>query len=134
VAIARILLDTSAYSAFKRGQPEVGAAVRSADGVVLNPVVVGELLAGFARGHHRRRNERELDDFLSSFRVSIAPIDEETATRYATVLNALRSSGTLIPTNDIWIAATAMQHGCRIVTTDAHYQHVAQVVVDLYTV
>jgi predicted nucleic acid-binding protein len=134
MAMTRILLDTSAYSAFKRGQSGVGAAVRSADGIVFSPVVVGELLAGFARGQHRRRNEIELEEFLGSFRVSIVPIDEETAARYAVVLNALRASGAMIPTNDVWIAATAMQHGCRVVTTDAHYRHVAQVVVDLYSI
>jgi predicted nucleic acid-binding protein len=130
----RVLLDTAAYSAFKRGQPEVGLAVRSAEGIALNSVVVGELLAGFARGRHRRRNEMELEEFLASLRVSVLPVDHETATRYAVILNALRAAGTMIPTNDIWIAATAMQHGCRIVTTDSHYRRVSQVIVDLYPV
>ncbi len=46
------------------------------------------------------------------------------------ILDGLYRSGTPIPTNDIWNAATAMQHGLRLVTTDAHYQHVVQVVVD----
>jgi len=35
-----------------------------------------------------------------------------------------------IPTNDIWIAASAMQHGLRLLTTDAHYQKIDQVIVD----
>lgn len=134
MAIARILLDTSAYSAFKRGHPQVGAAVRLADSVALSPVVLGELLGGFARGRHRRRNEEELHEFLDSFRVSVLSIDVETAARYAVILNALRSAGTMLPTNDVWIAATAMQHGLRIVTTDFHYRHVSQVIVDLYAV
>jgi len=57
-------------------------------------------------------------------------LDQETAARYAAILNTLRNAGTPIPTNDIWIAATAMQHGLRLLTTDAHYVKVPQVIVD----
>ncbi len=46
------------------------------------------------------------------------------------ILNGLRSAGTPIPTNDIWIAASAMQYGVVVVTTDEHYEKVSQVIVD----
>lgn len=130
--MTRILLDTSAYSAFLRGHDGVAAALRRADEIYLSATILGELLAGFRRGAHRRKNESELETFLSSPRVHVADVDRETAERYAVILNALRREGTPIPTNDLWIAATAMQHGLRLVTTDAHYRHVAQVVVDYY--
>ncbi|MGH2437484.1 MAG: type II toxin-antitoxin system VapC family toxin, partial [bacterium] len=94
--------------------------------------VLGELHAGFVRGAHSRKNEHELERFLSSSRVHILDVDRETATRYAVILNALRTAGTPIPTNDIWIAASAMQHGLNIITTDAHYRHVGQVLVDYF--
>ena len=42
------------------------------------------------------------------------PVTEDTAQRYALILNDLRCSGAIIPTNDIWIAATAMEHGLRL--------------------
>lgn len=67
--------------------------------------------------------------FLQSPRVSIFPLDEETAERYAVILNTLWAAGTPIPTNDLWIAATAMQYGLEIVTTDLHFQKVVQVLV-----
>ena len=57
-------------------------------------------------------------------------VDSETAERYALILTALWRAGTPIPTNDLWIAATAMQYGLRILTSDAHYRKVTQVVVD----
>ncbi len=44
--------------------------------------------------------------------------------------NGLWQAGTPIPANDIWIAATAMQHGLRILTTDSHYLSIQQVIVD----
>ena len=129
----RVLLDTSAYSAFMLGHPEVKVALQRADEIYLTPVVLGELLAGVIRGKWRRKNEREIRAFLSSPRVQVIDVDEETAQRYAVILNGLWKAGTPIPTNDIWIAASAMQHGLRVLTRDAHYQKVAQIVVDYIT-
>ena len=48
--MTRLLLDTSGYSAFMRGHSEVVAALQEADEVCFNPVILGELLAGFMRG------------------------------------------------------------------------------------
>ncbi|TBR16994.1 type II toxin-antitoxin system VapC family toxin [bacterium] len=129
--MTRLLLDTSAYSALFRGDPDAKEVLASADLVHLNPVVIGELLAGFGLGRRRDKNLRELDDFLSSARVKVVPIDEETSSRYAAIVAGLRAAGTPIPTNDVWIAASAMQHGFEVVTADAHFSKVPQVVVRL---
>ncbi len=132
--MTRLLLDTSAYSAFMRGNTEVRIALGRADQIWLSTIVLGELHAGFLRGKHRRKNVRELETFLSSPRVRVADVDEETAGRYAVILGSLWDAGTPIPTNDIWIAASAMQHGLRLVTLDAHYLKVKQVIVDYHEV
>lgn len=131
--MSRILLDTSAYSAFMRGHSGVKSAIQTADEIYLNPIILGELLAGFIRGKYKRKNEKELDIFLSSPRVNIVELDMETSERYAVILNVLLMAGTPIPTNDIWIAASAMQYGLHVVTTDRHYQKIPQIIVDLYS-
>lgn len=123
-----VLLDTSAYSGFKRGNPEIKSALQTAESVALSAVAVGELLAGFHKGAQRRKNEEEFAAFLDSPRVSVLPVDEDTAERYAVILDALRQAGTPIPTNDIWIAACAMQYGLTVLTTDAHFLRVPQVI------
>ena len=130
--MTRVLLDTSAYSVFMRGQAAIKQALQQADEIYFSPIVLGELLAGFRRGRNREKNERELQVFLSSPRVRGVGLDDETAERYAVILEGLWKAGTPIPTNDIWIAASAMQYGLSILTTDAHYQHVAQVIVQLF--
>jgi tRNA(fMet)-specific endonuclease VapC len=56
LALKRILLDTSAYVAFKRGDPDVNAVLRRAPEIALCPTVLGELLGGFACGSHAARN------------------------------------------------------------------------------
>lgn len=62
----------------------------------------------------------------------MVPLDEPTSERYAVILAALRRSGTPIPTNDVWIAASAMQHGLRVLTTDAHLERVPQIITEYY--
>ena len=125
----RILLDTSAYSSFMRGHHEVKETLQSADSISVNPIVLGELQAGFQHGRYSDKNRNTLKHFLASPRVHVLAMDEETAERYAVILNGLWTIGRPIPTNDLWIAASAMQYGLTILTTDAHFTHIAQVLV-----
>ena len=127
--MSRLLLDTSAYSRFIDGAPDAVEAVQTADALMLNPVVVAELLAGFGRGNRRAENEGGLEKFLAGPRSGVVVVDQETSIRYALIWNSLRAAGTPIPTNDIWIAASAMQHGLELLTADAHFSKVAQIIV-----
>lgn len=130
--IIRILLDTSAYSAFLRGHKEIKGSIREADEIYLNPVIMGELLAGFSMGKKEKKNREILAELLASDRARFIEIDGETSERYAAIYKYLRHSGTPIPTNDLWIAASAMQYGLKLLTTDAHYLTVPQILVEHY--
>lgn len=50
--------------------------------------------------------------------------EEDTATIYGQVKQQIMSKGRPIPENDIWIAATALQHNLTLVTRDDHFQAV----------
>jgi tRNA(fMet)-specific endonuclease VapC len=128
----KIMMDTSAYAAFLRGSTAAKEAVQQSDELVFNPVVLGELVAGFLMGRNEKRNRAILKDFLSSPRVLIAEIDEETSERYAVIVQSLRLKGTPIPTNDLWIAASAMQHGLKVLTTNKHYLQIPQVITEYF--
>jgi predicted nucleic acid-binding protein len=112
-----------------RAHPTVKDIIQLADALYLNPIVLGELHAGFQRGGKKRKNEELLARFLESPRVSFVSIDDGTAVRYAVILNALWKAGTPIAANDLWIASTAMQHGLTILTTDSDFLKVEQVIV-----
>lgn len=118
----KILLDTNAYVAFKQGRGEVLAILQNADMIGLNSVVLGELISGFVIGTKSQKNSEELNEFLNNSRVTTFPIDETTATFYARVYATLRKKGKPIPTNDLWIAATALQHGFKLCSFDAHFK------------
>ncbi|HET6267257.1 MAG TPA: type II toxin-antitoxin system VapC family toxin [Acidobacteriota bacterium] len=130
--IARVLLDTSAYPAFSRGHAGLKEALQEAEEIFINVVVLGELLSGFRIGSHRKKNEKELRVFLASPRVNLLQMDDQTADRYALILTFLWEQGTSIPTNDLWIAASAAQHGLRLLTTDRHYERVPHIAVDYF--
>jgi predicted nucleic acid-binding protein len=123
-----ILLDTSAYSALMRGHTEMADIVGSAKRLYLPIVVIGELLAGFERGAKREENLEDLDAFCDTPRVTTVPLTRTSAERYAIIYRHLRAAGTPVPTNDMWIASTATEHGAVIITLDRHFLLIPQVI------
>ena len=127
--MSALMLDTSAYSAFKRGEAAAVKAIRQADRLLLPNIVIGELLAGFELGKRRLQNQAELTEFLASPRIAIIDVTHNTAQRYAHIYAYLRRAGRPIPTNDLWIAALAMEHGVELLTADAHFAQVPHILV-----
>jgi len=130
VEVIGLLLDTSAYSALMRGHSGVKRALGHADETYVNPVVLGELRAGFLKGARTARNEAVLREFLAEPRVHSVPIDEDTTERYAVIYDALQRRGTPVSVNDVWIAASAFQHGLRVLTTDGDFRKIPQILVE----
>lgn len=119
-----VLLDTSAYSELKRGNDAVAKLVRDSEEILLSAVVVGELLYGFRRGSRLERNVDEFERFVERAHVHLVPVTMVTADRYARIATRLREKGTPIPSNDIWIAAHAMETGADLVSFDLHFAQV----------
>ena len=120
----RILLDSNAYSHLKRGHGRVAEIVRAAQEILLSTVVIGELLYGFRQGSRLDRNLQELQTFIDNPYVTVVPVGFTTADRYARIAAALRAKGRPIPSNDIWIAAHALETGADLVSADRHFGHI----------
>lgn len=121
----RILIDTNAYVRLRQGHRSTMEAVREAERMYLSCIVAGELLFGFHHGARFEENHRKLLAFIDSPVVDLVHVDLETADRFGRISTLLRRAGTPIPTNDIWIAAHAMQIGAELLTFDAHFSTVA---------
>jgi predicted nucleic acid-binding protein len=117
-------LDTNAYVAFKRGDAQILAVLQYAPIIIVCATVLGELLGGFAAGQRESTNRSELTQFIGSPRVKVVPSTAATADLYALVYAALRRKGQPIPTNDLWIAASSLEHGAALLTLDAHFQNI----------
>ncbi len=122
----KLCLDTNAYVELARGQNSTLNLVQRASTVTLPFIVVGELRAGFRSGARTAENERTLQRFLGSERVSVAFADEQTTHHYGMLFAQLRGQGTPIPTNDLWIAALVLQFDLVLCTMDAHFNHLPQ--------
>lgn len=123
----RVALDSNRYSDMISGDEAVAEIVEKAEAVYLPFIVLGELRAGFAVGRRQADNERALRRFLLKDGIEVLYADEQTIHHYAAVFVQLRRQGTPIPTNDMWIAALALQHDLVLCSRDRHFDSVAQV-------
>ena len=119
-----VLLDTNVLADFFSGDPETVEAFQRIRTLAINTVVLGELLGGFALGARAGANRRLLSRFLSSPRVKLLGLAAETAEHYADVHAQLRRRGKPIPSNDMWVAASAREHGLVLFTRDIHFREI----------
>jgi tRNA(fMet)-specific endonuclease VapC len=124
----RLALDANRYVDLCRGEQETVDLLSVADAVFLPFVVVGELRAGFALGRQPPENERVLQRFLLKDGVEVLYADDQTTHHYARAFRQLRNQGTPIPTNDLWIAALALQHDLALHDRDRHFDNLPQIV------
>ena len=116
-----VLLDTNAYASFKRNEASIIEIIQHAPVIGISPIVIGELIAGFDGGNKAKQNKMELQQFLESSRVKIYPITIDTSHFFSHVYCTLKNKGKPIPTNDMWIASQALEHGCVVCTHDKHF-------------
>ena len=67
---------------------------------------------------------RGLDPKIEHELRRIAKKTGKSLNRNSRIAAQLRRQGTPIPTNDIWIAAQAMEHGAELITTDEHFDKI----------
>ena len=125
--MSRYCVDTSAYSRFQLGERQVIEILDAAEWIGVPVVALGELRAGFLAGGRAARNEAELRAFLENPVVATLVVDDEVSRHYAAMVGDLRRAGTPVPTNDLWIAATAARSGALVLTYDRHFESIDRV-------
>lgn len=119
-----ILLDTNAYSALKRSNRDTVEIVHQSERIGMSIITIGELLYGFRLGSREGENRQELLRFVNSPRLEVIDADWAISERYAVIKSQLKEIGRPIPANDVWIAATALEHGFAVHSYDAHFRAV----------
>jgi tRNA(fMet)-specific endonuclease VapC len=120
----KLCIDTNAYVRIMQKSPLVVKVIEEAERVFIPSIVLGELYAGFMMGSKYDQNCSELESFLALPGVEIAYIDKNTAQRYGILVKQLKSAGTPLPVNDIWIGASALEAGARVVSYDKHFTYI----------
>lgn len=122
----KVALDTNAYADWRRGTAWA-EILQLADEVHMCTIVYGELCYGFACGSQEHDNLADLKDFLAHPNVFTDFITPSTCTHYAEAKKYLRQQGKPIPENDLWIAASSIEHGALLLTNDRYFELLPQV-------
>jgi tRNA(fMet)-specific endonuclease VapC len=115
----RFLLDTNIVIALLNRETAAETRLAEATEAYLSSIVLGELYYGSRNSARSKANIVRLEGFAAN-RI-VLPCDIGTAREYGLIRKLLRDKGSPIPENDIWIAATARQHSLTLVTRDAHF-------------
>ena len=122
MANSLVLLDTSVIIRHFRRVQAVGRQLEEAEALFLPAVVLGELYHGAFRGPQREGELRSIGELLPA--VTVLAITAKSAEIFGQIGAELALAGTPIPTNDLWVAALAREHGLPIATDDAHFARV----------
>ena len=117
-----IAIDTSLLIKVLSGMVKFPSFFARYDRILLSSIVIGEYRAGLFNTRTGIENDRKLKEYMGRQSVDVVPVTERTADMYAKVYQALRREGTPIPQNDMWIAASALEHGADIATHDEHFR------------
>lgn len=120
----RYLLDTNVLIAFLQGESGVAESVNAADEIYMSCIAVGELRYGARKSGRMAENLARVEALVSD--VVVLGCDVETARQYGDIKSRLHTRGRPIPDNDVWIAATSVQHELVLVTRDARFRDIPE--------
>jgi tRNA(fMet)-specific endonuclease VapC len=118
----KYLLDTNIIIEVFRGSKDHAEKISKLRGFYISSIVLGELYVGVNRVNNKEKYLKSLNEFLRG--TTVIPIDYETSKLYGKIVASLYKKGKPIPTNDIWIAAVAVQHKLKLITNDKHFNEV----------
>ena len=122
------LLDTNAASAIIDEDADMQTWLRQDHEVFVPSIVIGELYFGVYNSSRTEANLARVEEFVIGN--SILPCDIETGKAYGLIKVELKKKGRPIPENDIWIASIAVQHGFALVTRDAHFNVIDNLIIE----
>ncbi|MDR1145361.1 MAG: PIN domain-containing protein [Verrucomicrobiales bacterium] len=121
----RILVDANRFVDYSRADEDARAMFDQAARIFFPFIVVGEIRAGTGITKRGREQQQILAELLARQDVAVIHSSDNTIRLYAEIYQRLVVRGTLIPTNDIWIAALALEHDLHLYTRDQHFRHIA---------
>lgn len=118
-----MIIDTNALAALVCRDARLTELLSQSSQLAVTLISLGEYECGISGS----TNQPALRAWLEAFtaRADILSVNRQTVSLYAEIRHELKSAGTPIPANDVWIAALARQYRQPIVSRDAHFDQVA---------
>lgn len=123
-------LDTNIVVDLLRNQNEAPTKILVYNTIYLPITVCGELLFGSALSGKPVENKRNVLLFLG--KCVLLEYNLSVAESYADIREHLQAKGKPIPENDIWIAATAVAFGLKLITRDRHFINIDRLDVEFW--
>lgn len=119
-----VLVDTSVLVAGERGHLELERLVVPMEQYAMSVVTAAELLHGVHRATGRRAQRRSayVEGLMAEF--PLIPIDMPVARAFARASAELARAGAKLDANDMWIGATAIAHGLKILALDGDFDRI----------
>lgn len=117
-----VALDTNHAIHLLNDDPVVVEWLKGFTELCLPATVLGELRFGSMKSARPQANLAKVDRLAA--RCTNIDVTAKTADVYARLRLQLLRKGRPIPENDVWIAATCLEHALPLATTDGHFTHV----------
>jgi tRNA(fMet)-specific endonuclease VapC len=113
------LLDTNIIIGLFAKDKKIINHLLKVKSVFIPSIVIGELFYGANNSIKIKANVEKINQLHSES--NVLDITSITGDYYGQVKKDLKTKGTPIPENDIWIAAIALQYGLTLATRDKHF-------------
>ncbi len=114
------LLDTSVLVLSLRGDQAIKQRMDAASQLYVSSIALGELFFG-AYGSSRPPADARAEVTHIAATIAVLVADVVTADIYGRIKQKQRAKGQMMPDNDLWIAATAIQYTITLAARDAHF-------------
>jgi len=114
-----VILDTNALSALVARDSALREKLAPVSRVAVTLISLGEYHFGLRGSTYRVELEHWLEAFL--VHADLLQPSSQTLSHYADIRHELKSTGTPIPANDVWIAALVRQYEMPLISRDHHF-------------
>ncbi len=116
----KYLLDTSVVADLLRGSIDLKSLFGEAAQFYLCGITLGELYYGASVSARPEYQRQVIDTLVGHYR--LLPFGRSVQIAYAQIKRFLRSQGTPIPENDVWVASLACAYRLPLLTKDRHFE------------
>ena len=117
-----IIADTNIYIDIMKGRKAIAQKLQSFSEAFLTPIVLAELYFGAYRSANPQKHLSKISIAIRDSK--LLAINGATSELFVKIKLALFAKGKPIPENDIWIAASALQHDLPLFTSDKHFDEI----------
>jgi tRNA(fMet)-specific endonuclease VapC len=113
------LLDSSVLVQFLKKDTMVLQRFVEAEAVYISTIALGELYYGAEHSDDVQKSLDKVNTLANT--INILPVDSTTGKVYGHIKHMQRAKGRMLPDNDLWIAAAAIQYKLTLAARDQHF-------------